>query len=307
MDNQKTLLNRAVKTGIFAIGILSATQLYARSMIEAPPIVNSYAPMIDTVFLTSDIDGNGQLSVDEFYQLHTAAALIEFEITFKTMDNDGSGDLNQEEFISFLPAKEVNLLGEQFINASGEDGLMDIKEFSIMRIEEQGANPGLLWKFALMDKDRNRELTPEEFYGQSMIEPPLTPPPEVITPLPPKPEQVIDPTDPEPELIIDPTPADPEKPEPELIVDPIPVEPSSELLEKIAELKQQLALMEKRMARIEKSINRTQEKMSQTSSDRKASRLERRLERQTDRLENLRSKYEATTELLQETEEMISS
>ena len=296
MSHKKSLLSRAVKAGIFAIGIVSTTQLQALSMIEPTEADLALPVIIDEVFLTADTDGNQQLSVPEFYQLNAAAEILEYEMMFKRMDADGSGDVSSEEFTRFLPIKDDHAIKEQFLNAAADDGLLDVKEFIIMRRDAQQNSDNLLWKFAMMDKDHNGELAPHELYGLPMIKPPvMPPPPEVIEP----PILIVDPLP--PEVIIE--PVDSTKPEDTTNMTS-PVEPDPELLEKIAALTKKLAVLENRMARIEKSISRIKEKIEQNNNDRKTSRLERRLKRQTERLNDVTGNYEETMMKLQELQQI---
>lgn len=340
MNNKKSRLSCAIKVSLFATSVVISTQAQALSIAEPPVFatedyIDYPLPIIDEVFITADADGNRQLSVDEFYSLHAAAAMLEYEITFKRMDSDGSGDVSADEFIRFLPVGSDENLKARFLDAAGEDEMLDVKEFSVMRMQAQDNSNSLLWKFAAMDYNHDGELNPAEFYGKPHIEPPaiLLPPevidpifiidplpPEVITPpVDPEPEVVILPVDPEPEIIIDPVepPAPPiaptpEKPEQETeeneetTDNTSPAEPAPELLEKIDRLQQKLAMLEKRMGRVEKSINRTQEKLEKANSDRKASRLERRLKRQTERLNKVMGQYEETMMQLQEAQRMLN-
>ena len=201
MSTTHHILQRAVAAGIFALGISSTAQ----ALSIAEPEIHLPEPdyiVVDEVFLQSDSNHDGTLSVDEFYQLHTAAALIEFEKTFSAMDKDQSGEVMVEEFIRFLPGKDDEFAKQQFFSAAGTDLLMDVEEFSVMRLAEQGANTDLLWKFALLDHDHNEQLTLEEFYSDSPVIPgePVVEPPVINDHI--EPEKPV--VEPEPPVIIDP-------------------------------------------------------------------------------------------------------
>lgn len=338
MNNKKSLLSRAVQTGLFAVSIFATSQTQALSLMEpaitdAPPM-----PLMDEIFLTSDMDSNQQLSIAEFYQLHAAAALIEYEMAFIRMDNDQSGDVDAEEFNRFVPFKEDAALTETFMAAAGEDGLMDVKEFTVMRNQSQDNSNSLMWKFAMMDRDHDGELNPGEFYGSQVtalpqpidhpiyiepIEIPVGPElPITILPIEPKPEnpvtiQPVKPEQPEQPVTILPVKPEPEEPEQPILIDPItpeeptqsgmPAEPDQALMAKIASLTDKLANLGVRMERIEKSIIRTQERIQTTEKENRIKRLERRLERQSKRMTQALEKYEATLQALDAAKQLLES
>lgn len=334
MSYEKSLLNRAVKLGIFTLGMIATTQLQALSMIESMPEID-YSPkpqlMIDQEFSLHDANGDLQLSVDEFYSLHESRAAIKFNDVFLAMDADQNGMVNIDEFVKFLPTELEEAAQSQFKVEAGDDGQIKAEEFVLMRLQERGVSPGLVWQFGLADNDNDGKLTPHELYEIPMTEPPVVKSPIVTEPT----IFLVDPLLPEliepPVIFGDPLP-------PELIESPLltiestpkvepantstklkaeatkdtinltsPLEPDSGSLEKTAELTHKLAVLKKRMERVEKSISRTKEKLEMANADRKAGRLERRLKRQAERLNNLIGNYEETTKKLQDAQQMLES
>lgn len=78
------------------------------------------APLGDALLALADIDGNGELSKDEFYTFESSMNMsdAEIEAAFRALDRDGDGVISREEVIAalrdFYTSDDPNAAGNAF-------------------------------------------------------------------------------------------------------------------------------------------------------------------------------------------------
>lgn len=160
----KTPLSLLVKLGI-ASTVLAGTAI-------ADPLPPLLEPVIDPEYHSADYkaidqNGDGVLSLTEYVSFVDGQQATQLQSQFSKMylysKEDNTTSINVDEFVAKAPfSAEKN--DDLFIAYSGEDALMDGKEYVAMRLQEE-LSGDVLWQFSSLDWDMDGSVSFSEWQG----------------------------------------------------------------------------------------------------------------------------------------------